>query len=170
MVNKMKIGRKGALVGITILFCTLIFGAAGVLAKKPVRTELTFEYEWTGGTDPAKKEWTTDKGVLHTLQTPHYGKVTVGDIEGEVYYCGNLILDLNTLSGKGGGIFEFTGKYNGEAAGFKGKLIFEIEDRVLTGTLNCPGSGAFEGILLKGTVNTILWETLTNYATLVLWT
>ncbi len=115
----MKMGRRAALIGITILLCTLIFGAVVVQAKKPVRTELTFEYGWTSYGD-AKKEWTTNKGVLHTLQTPHYVVVTTGDIAGDVYYCGNLILDETTYSGKGGGIFEFTGEYKGEPASFKG--------------------------------------------------
>ena len=165
----MKMGRRFVILGITILICSFVFVTVGVQAKKADRIELTFEYEWTSF-DPAEKEWTTDKGILHTLQTPHYGVVTTGDIEGDIYYCGNLILDLNTFSGKGGGTFQFTGTYNGEAAGFKGKMIFEIENFALTGTLNCPGSGAFKNTLIKGTVSTVIILTHTTYVTIVLWT
>ncbi|MHA1945169.1 MAG: hypothetical protein ACXAC6_13475 [Candidatus Hodarchaeales archaeon] len=160
-------GRRAALIGITILLCTLIFGAVVVQATAPVRETLTFEYIWTGYGTP-KKEWTANNGISHTLQTPHTGVVTAGDIGGSVYYCGNLKIDWSTFCGKGGGMFEFTGFYNGEAAGFKGKLIFEIVDAELTGTLNCLGSGAFENVLLKGTMYTILGGTAE--VTLVLWT
>ena len=165
----MKMGRRVVIIGMTILICSFIFVTVGVQAKKPIRTELTFEYKWTSFGGP-KKEWTTDEGIYHSLQNPHYGIVMAGDIEGEVYYCGNLILDMNTFSGKGGGIFEFTGEYDGKAASFRGKMIFEIEELVLTGTLNCPGSGAFENILIKGTVSTVLFVLPTTSATLVLWT
>ena len=165
----MKMGRRFALVGLTILLSSIIFGSVGIQAIKPVRTELTFEYHWTSY-EAAKKEWTTDDGILHTLQTPHYGEVTAGDLVGDVYYCGNLILDLNTYSGKGGGKFEFEGEYNGEAVGFSGKMIFEIDSLVLTGTLNCPGSGAFKNTLIKGTVYTVLFVLPVTYVTIVLWT
>jgi len=164
----MKTSKKVISLGMIILLSTFIISTTTTQAKKPVRLELTFEYEWTSF-EPAKKEWITDKGILHTLQTPHYGHVLEGGaIAGVVYYCGNLILDLNTYSGKGGGIFEFTGEYKGSTAGFRGKLLFDIEFAVLTGTLNCPGTGAFAGMLLKGTVSTILGTDIT-YVTLVIW-
>ena len=167
LVNKMKMGRRSALIGITILLCSFIFVTVEVQAKKPIRTELTFEYIWTGFGEH-KKEWTTNNGIYHTLQTPHYGEVISGDIVGDIYYCGNLILDLATYSGKGGGVFEFTGEYEGEPAGFKGKLLFEIEFGVVFGTLNCPGTGAFENILLKGTIDSVLGGS--TLVSLILWT
>ena len=168
MVEKMKTSKKAISFGLIILLSLLIVGVTTTQAKKPVGLEITFVYTWDSY-DAAKKEWTTDKGILHTLQTPHYGHVTEGDITGDIYYCGNLILDLATLSGKGGGIFEFTGLYNGEAAGFRGKMIFEIKSLVLTGTLNCPGTGAFANMLFKGTVDTIIIVSDLTYVTLVVW-
>ena len=166
----MKTSKKVISLGMIILLSTLIISTTTTQAKKPARTEIiNFEYKWDSHTD-AKKEWTTNKGVLHTLQTPHFGTVQEGgDIAGTLYYCGNLILDTISFNGKGGGYFEFTGEYHGAPAGFWGIMYFDIEALVLTGTLNLHGTGAFEGMLLKGTVYTILFVMPTTFVSLVVW-
>ncbi|MHA1592004.1 MAG: hypothetical protein ACTSUP_06000 [Candidatus Heimdallarchaeaceae archaeon] len=48
-------------------------------------------------------------------------------------------------------------------------MIFEIDALVLTGTLNCLGTGAFAGLLIKGTVNTVIIVTDITYVTIVIW-
>ena len=167
LVEIMKTSKKVISLGMVILLSTFIISTTTTQAK-PDRIEINFEYHWYDYTPP-KKEWTTDKGVLHTLQTPHFGIVDSGDITGELYYCGNLILDLNTYNGKGGGYFEFTGEYEGDSAGFWGIMYFDIEALVLTGTVNLHGTGAFEGMLIKGTVYTILFVLPTTSVSLVVW-
>ncbi|MBK5134049.1 hypothetical protein JJE00_06440 [Candidatus Bathyarchaeota archaeon] len=72
-------------------------------------------------------------------------------MSGGLYYLGDLTLNLTTYVGRGGGLFEFTGEYNGLPAGFVGKMHFKIENFLITGTFNCHGSGSLEG-LLKGTL------------------
>lgn len=150
MVDIMKTSKKFILFGLVILLSSLIVCTATTQAKH-VNHTLSFEYNWTGFEAPLK-EWTDKDGVYHAIKTPHYGVVTAGDIEGDIYYNGNVVLDFATYDGKGGGIFEFTGFYEGLAAGFRGKMLFIIEGGIVYGTLNCPGSGAFDGLLFKGTV------------------
>ncbi|MHA1219260.1 MAG: hypothetical protein ACTSSN_09090 [Candidatus Heimdallarchaeaceae archaeon] len=86
--------------------------------------------------------------------TPHFGLVneSTSDFAGDVYYCGNLVVfDLTTFEGLGGGDFSFDGTYEGETAGFIGKLHFKIVNFMIVGKLNCHGTGIFEGKLIKGT-------------------
>jgi hypothetical protein len=138
------------LLGLVILLGSIIVSTTTLQAKHANPT-ISFEYIWTAF-DAPQKEWFDKDGVYHAIKTPHYGIVTTGDIEGDIYYNGNVVLDFVTFDGKGGGIFEFTGYYEGEAAGFRGKMLFVIEGGIVYGTLNCPGSGAFNGLLFKGTV------------------
>jgi len=146
----MKLGKKTILLGMVLLLCSFIVSTATTQAKH-VNPPIYFEYVWDY-TEPALKFWFDKDGVYHAIKTPHIGHVTSGDIDGDIYYNGNVVLDFATLDGKGGGIFEFTGTYGLDAAGFRGKLLFYIEAGVIYGTLNCPGTGAFAGMLLKGTV------------------
>lgn len=134
-----------------ILLCSLSFGM--VAQAKPQRQVINFEYVWDSY-DLPEREWLTNGGIYHTIMTPHYGHITYSDssLVGNVYYCGNLVLfDLALFEGLGGGIFEFTGEYDYETAGFYGKIHFKIKDFTIVGKLNCHGTGAFEGKLIKGT-------------------
>ncbi len=151
MVKKMKIGKKTIMLGTLLLLCSFSFG---MLAQaKPARAVLTFEFVWDKYGDPVRA-WTTEGGIYHSIMTPHYGSVTdsyTGFI-GTVYYCGNLVLfDPANWVGLGGGVFKFDGAYNGNVAGFIGKLHFKIENFQIIGKLTCHGTGIFEGKLIKGT-------------------
>ncbi|MHA2255521.1 MAG: hypothetical protein ACXAAM_05575 [Candidatus Heimdallarchaeaceae archaeon] len=165
----MKVGKKVILLGMILLLSTLIVSTVTTQAK-PERSEINFEFAWTEFDDP-KKEWTTKNNVLHTLMTPHWGPIlsSDSDFSGELYYIGNLKLDLNTFSGRGGGHIEFTGFYNGDPAGFWGLSYFVIDELVLTGNLVLHGTGAFDGYLIKGTYSTILFVLPTTSANIILW-
>ncbi len=149
--GKMKIGKKTLMLGTLILLCSFSLGL--MVQAKPDRVVINFEFIWTNFGE-AEREWFSEEGIYHTRMTPHYGYVTSSDSNfvGDVYYNGNLVIfDLTTFEGLGGGIFEFTGTYNGETAGFTGRLHFKIVDFMIIGTLKCHGLGIFEGKLIKGT-------------------
>lgn len=160
----MKIGKKTVLLGTLLLLCSLSLGM--VTQAKHTNPTLYFEYVYDVLGEPVKA-WIDKDGLYHAKRTPHYGHVTAGDITGDIYYIGNVVLDLATYNGNGGGIIEFTGFYEGEAAGFKGVLKFYVEFGVVYGTLNCPGSGAFTGLLFKGTFLAYLGGF--TYVDLVIW-
>ncbi len=84
--------------------------------------------------------------------TPHEGYVETSDSDftRDLYYIGNLILDLATYIGSGGGDFVLTGEYLGEEAGFVGKLHFDYNGGYIIGGFNCHGFGSLHG-LIKGT-------------------
>ena len=161
----MKTSKKFIVLGMIVLLSSLIVGTVTTQAKHTNPT-LYFEYVWDA-LDAPQKEWFDKDGVYHAIKTPHYGHVTTGDIEGTIFYNGNVELDFATYCGKGGGIFEFTGYFEGEEASFRGKLQFYIEYGVVYGTLNCPGKGAFNGLLFKGTVVAPLGGT--SIVNLVIW-
>ena len=150
----MKTSKRLLFLGMIVLLSSLIVGTVTTQAKHTNPT-IWFEYYYDEYGEPIKS-WTDKDGIYHAIRTPHYGPIIAGDIEGDIYYNGNVELDFVTYCGKGGGIIEFTGTYNGDAAGFRGRLHFVIEFGVIIGTLNCPGSGAFNGLLLKGTFIAIL--------------
>jgi len=160
----MKIGKKTLMLGTLLLLCSLSLGM--VTQAKHTNPKIYFEFVYDSYGDPIKT-WFDKDGIYHAKRTPHYGHVTAGDITGDIYYNGNVVLDFATWSGYGGGIIEFTGFYDDEAAGFKGVLTFYIEFGVVYGTLNCPGSGAFTGLLFKGTILAYLGGT--SYVDLVIW-
>ncbi|OLS30441.1 MAG: hypothetical protein HeimAB125_19300 [Candidatus Heimdallarchaeota archaeon AB_125] len=160
----MKIGKKTILLGTLLLLCSLSLGMQ--TQAKHTNETLSFEYYYYDYGAPVKL---FDKdGFYIAKRTPHYGIIVDGDIEGEIYYNGNIFLDLATYNGWGGGIIEFTGNFEGEAAGFKGVLKFKVVGGAISGTLNCPGSGAFTGLLFKGTFVAILGGGNT-YVDLVIW-
>jgi len=147
----MKIGKKTLMLGTLLLLCSLSFGM--LTQAKPDRAVLTFEFVWDAFGDP-EREWVSEEGIYHTIMTPHFGYVneTTSDFAGDVYYCGNLVVfDMTTFEGLGGGDFLFDGTYQGDAAGFIGKLHFKIVDFMIVGKLNCQGTGIFEGMHIKGT-------------------
>ena len=151
MVKKMKIGKKTLMLGTLLLLCSFSLGL--MVQAKPARTVINFEFVWDEYGE-AERVWFSEEGIYHTIMTPHYGHVTSSDSDfaGDVYYCGNLVIfDLTTFEGLGGGVFTFDGTYNGEDAGFIGKLHFKIVDGEIIGKLNCHGTGIFEGNLIKGT-------------------
>lgn len=165
----MKTSKKSIFLVMTILLSSFIVSAATTQAK-PQRTEINFEYFWVDYGEP-KKEWTTKNNVLHTLMTPHWGEVSDSDSDfyGDIYYIGNLKLNLNTYSGRGGGYIDFEGYYNGIDAGFWGIMYFTIDELVLNGKMVLHGTGAFDGCLIKGTVSTILFVIPTTYVTITIW-
>ncbi len=165
LVVIMKTSRKLLFLGMIVLLSSLIVGTATTQAKH-VNATINFEYVYDSYGDPLKF-WYDKDGVYHAIKTPHYGHILAGDIEGDIYYNGNVVLDFTTFSGKGGGIIEFTGTYNDEVAGFRGKLIFTIEFGVVTGTMNCPGTGAFANLLLKGTFTAALGGS--TFVNMVIW-
>jgi hypothetical protein len=148
----MKIGKKTIVFGTLLLLCSF---SIGLLAQaKPDRVTITFVYEWTSYGAP-EREWMSEDGVYHTIMTPHWGVIlsSDADLTGDVFYIGNLVLtDPAMWVGLGGGTFEFDGLYNGLAAGFSGRFNFKIADFQVVGKLNCHGIGAFEGMLIKGTI------------------
>ena len=149
----MKIGKKTVLLGMLVLLCSFSLGF--MVQAKPDRTVINFTYEmWVSETEPPDRAWFSDEGIYQARGTPHYGYVSYSDIDfgGDIYYCGNVMLDFATWNGVGGGYFEFTGFYGeGITVGLTGKLNFKIVAGYLTGTFNFFGSGAFEGKHLKGT-------------------
>ena len=129
---------------------------------KPNRTVIDFTFDLHVSGD-AERIWETGSGIWQIRNTPHIGSVLSSEsgLRGEFFYLGNLILfdDLNnptSFNSIGGGIFEFTGSYFGVEAGFTGKLHFTIENFFATGYFNVLGSGAFEGMHLKGTYSGLL--------------
>ena len=165
----MKISKKIVFLVMVILLSSFIVSTSTTQAK-PQRTEINFEFWWLDYDTP-KKEWTTKNNVYHSLMTPHYGEVTESDSDfyGDLYYIGNLKLNMDTFCGRGGGYFEFNGWYNGDEAGFWGIMYFTIDELVLTGRLVLHGTGALDGCLLKGTCTTILFVLPTTTANLVIW-
>lgn len=162
----MKIGKKTLMLGTLLLLCSLSLGLTA--QAKPGKVVINFEFMWDDY-DPAEREWFSEEGIYHTYQTPHYGHVTASDSDflGDVYYCGNLVIfDLTTFEGLGGGDFEFDGTYNGETAGFTGKLHFKIVDFMIIGKLNLHGFGAFEGNHIKGTSLGVLMGSTTVQITI----
>jgi len=156
MVKKMKTGKKVAFFGMLFLLCFLISGTTMTQAKQ-YRTVINFDYEmWVSG--DADRVWFPSGGIYQARNTPHEGIVTGSDalFDGNFIYIGDIMLKLVTLDGVGGGYFEFYGTYNEIAAGFVGILIFKIKGYYLTGTFNCHGTGAFEGKLLKGTIEGVV--------------
>ena len=153
----MKTSRKLIFLGMIVLLSSLIVGTATTHAK-PDRTTIEFTYKWTSYGVP-EREWTSGKGIYHTIMTPHYGEIITEEspLYGDVYYIGNLVIfDLVTFDGLGQGIFEFTGYYNCLPASFAGKMHFKIENAFITGAFVCHGEGALEGKLIKGTFESFL--------------
>lgn len=148
----MKIGKKTLLLGMLVLLCSLSFGL--VQAKPADRIVIDFDYAmWVS--DLPEKDWLTNGGIYQARNTPHLGIVTYSesDLSGNFYYCGNVMLNFATYDGVGGGYFEFNGLYGeGNAVGFVGKMHFKIKGGYLTGIFNCFGTGAWEGQLIKGTL------------------
>ena len=151
----MKTKKKVIFLGMLILLCSLSIGMTA--QAKPTRTVIDFAF-YLEVSGPAERIWVSEDGIWQIRNTPHIGSVLSGEseIQGEFFYLGNLILfdDLlnpTTFNSIGGGVFEFTGTYLGEEAGFTGKLHFTIENFYGTGYFNVHGSGALEGMHLKGT-------------------
>lgn len=162
----MKLGRKVILFGMLILIGS-IFIATPVQAKK-TRTTINFTYEMHGTV--AERQWITDSGILQARRNPHYGFILTSDcdLSGDLFYLGDLTLfSLITYEGRGGGPFEFTGIYDGEAASFTGKSHLTIESFIISGTFNVHGTGSLLGHL-KGTILGVLGGT-TYTATLTFW-
>ncbi|MHA1203291.1 MAG: hypothetical protein ACTSQ4_12335 [Candidatus Heimdallarchaeaceae archaeon] len=144
----MKTKKKVILLGMLVLLCSLSIGMTA--QAKPNRTVINFAFD-LHVSGAAERIWETGSGIWQIRNTPHIGSVLSGesDIAGTFFYLGNLILfddlmDPLTFNSIGGGIFEFTGTYLGEEAGFTGKLHFTIFEFYATGYFNVQGSGAFE--------------------------
>jgi len=164
----MKTTKKVAFFGMILLLC-ISLGTAMTQAKKADRIVIDFIYTMDVSGD-ADRLWYPSGTILQARNTPHEGIVTWSDTDfyGEIYYCGNIMLNLVTLDGVGGGYFEFTGVYlEGTVAGFTGRLNFKIKGYYLTGTFNFFGTGAFEGKLLKGTCEGVVGGPYT--AQLIIW-
>lgn len=162
----MKLGQKTTLVAMLILSCTLFMPIT--VQAKPSRTVINFNYNLDVSGFP-EREWTSEDGIYHTINTPHEGKVDTSDSDfsGDLYYSGILILDLSTYIGRGGGLFVFTGQYLGEDAGFVGKLHFDFNGGYIIGKFNCHGTGSLQG-LIKGTYEG--WAGGIYTAQLIIWT
>lgn len=167
----MKTKKKVILLGMLVLLCSLSIGMT--TQAKPNRTVIDFAFDLHVSGD-AERIWETPSGIWQIRNTPHVGSVLSGesDIAGTFFYLGNLILfddlfDPTTFNSIGGGIFEFTGTYLGEEAGFTGKLHFTIFEFWATGSFNVQGSGALEGMHLKGTYEG--WLGGVYEAQLVIW-
>jgi hypothetical protein len=152
----MKTKKKVILLGMLVLLCSLSIGMTTTQAK-PNRTVIDFAFD-LNVSGAAERMWETGSGIWQIRNTPHIGSVLSSEsgIDGTFFYLGNLILfddlfDPTTFNSIGGGIFEFIGTYWGEEAGFTGKLHFTIFELYGTGYFNVQGSGAFEGMHLKGT-------------------
>ena len=151
----MKIGKKTVLLGMLVLLCSFSLGFM-VQAKPADRIVIDFTYDmWVPEGAVPEREWFSDEGIYQARATPHVGIVTWSDSDfyGNFIYIGNVWLDFATYDGSGGGYFDFTGNYGeGTAVGFVGKMHFKIKGGYLTGTFNVFGSGAWEGLHLKGTL------------------
>lgn len=172
MVKKMKIGKKTVSLGMIFLFSSIILSTALTQAK-PDRTTIIFEYTWHE-IGHAERMWISEEGIWQLRNTPHIGNVSYceADFYGDLYLLSDLtvfddILNPTTFNSVGRGIFEFTGYYNGDIAGFEGKMNFVIENFYITAKFVCHGTGAFDGHLLKGTVEH--WLGGLCYAEMVIW-
>ena len=145
----MKLGKKTIILGTLILLCSLSFSM--LVQGKHTYIEIDYEYFWDY-TEPPVKEWFDKNGLYHGILTPHYTTSVTGDITGEGYYIGNVVLDLESYCGWGHGRFEINGLYEGEEAGLKGISNFYVEYGILYGELVCTGSGALQGLLFRGTL------------------
>jgi len=162
----MKLGRKAILFGMLILIGS-IFIAVPVQAEK-TRTTINFVYYLKDSGDPIRF-WITKDNILHMRGTPHDGYIDSSDSDftGDIYYTGNINLDLNIYEGSGGGIFEFNGECLGAPASFSGRLNFILDSTGIYSTFTLHGTGSLQG-LLKGT-SIGLGEHL-YAAELVIWT
>ena len=150
----MKMGRRVAFLGMTILMCQFIFVTVGVQAKKTT-TEINFVYGWDL-IDHAERMWESCNGVWHLRGSPHYGTVLSSDscFKGKIVYMGNLnlfddLLDPTTFNSVGWGKVEFTGTYKGEPVGFYGNVVLKIHEYYITGKFVCHGTEGFEGLSIK---------------------
>lgn len=163
----MKIGKKTVLLGILVLLCSTSLGFM-VQAKPPDRTVINFTYTMVAGVP--ERMWFPLEDILMCRNTPHDGEVKWSDTDfyGDVFYSGNIKLNMVTYCGLGGGFFELTGFYGeGAELSLYGRLNFKIEFGYLTGTLNLHGTGALEGKLLKGTTEGMIGGTYTGQ--LIIW-
>ena len=164
--NKLRNGI--ALLGMTMLFLSL-FCVVGVEAstitpdtlghKTPVSFEFTnvpgeeFDRLWHSGLN--------DK-IFHSRGYDHYGEVW-GDLEGTLFYDGDVNLNFETFDGTGGGVIYFEVSYGDMSGTFEGKMVFKIYmdegTPFVDGKFVCHGDGDFEGLHLKGTYLGILGTT-----------
>ncbi|MHA1367892.1 MAG: hypothetical protein ACTSP5_16000 [Candidatus Heimdallarchaeota archaeon] len=163
----MKIRRNVVLLGMLILLCSFLTVTA--VQAKPTRTVINFVYFLETSGEPARI-WFSDEGMYQVRGTPHEGHIHTSDSDfsGELFYLGDLTLNLTTYEGRGGGLFEFSGEYLGEAASLTGKSHFKIRNFLITGTLLLHGSGSLEG-LIKGTFEGPLGQPYYT-AQIIIWT
>jgi len=144
----MKMGKRKALIGITILFCSFIFGTVGVQAKPKNMTEFTCDdISWTIST--IEKAWFPD-GRMHLRGVAHHATLT-GDFNGDLYFMGNNNLDAATIDGTGWGTLWFVGTGVDEGKYFEGIMTLKISDYYISAKFNCHGSGLLDGMHIKGT-------------------
>jgi hypothetical protein len=104
---------------------------------------------WVSG--PAEKEWYPD-GRMHFRGVPHEGFLT-GDLTGDLFFMGNNNLDAATVDGVGWGILTFVGTGADSGKSFEGIEHFKISSFWVSGKFTCHGSGLFEGMLIKGSMD-----------------
>lgn len=154
-------GRRIALIGITILFCSGIFGTIVVQAKN---TTTEFDFVYGGIFDDPERMWVSEDGVWHLRNSFHYYSVissSGADFEGDFIYLANLnlfddLMDPTTFNSVGWGSVEFTGTLDGNDIGFAGIGTLKIHDFFITGKMVCHGSGGLGGMLVKITFEGIL--------------
>jgi hypothetical protein len=147
-----------ALLGMAMLFLSL-FCVVGVEAstvptlehKTPVSFEFTnnpgmeFDKLWFSG------EKTTDHPdgiILHSRGYDHFGDVW-GDLEGSLFYDGDINLNLETFDGAGGGTAIFTVAYGDLSGTFEGRMTLKVRAGIVTGTYMGHGAGDFDGMHLR---------------------
>jgi hypothetical protein len=130
------------------LFCVVGIEAATTPTldhKTPVSFEFTnnpgenFDDLWfTGPNDE----------ILHSRGYDHFGDVW-GDLEGTLFYDGDVNLNMVTLDGAGGGIAIFTVAYGDLSGTFEGRMTLKITAGIVTGTYMGHGDGDFDGMHLR---------------------
>lgn len=93
------------------------------------------------------KRWLSDDGIAHTRNQIQTGPVK-GDITGNITVIGKADVKLATMSGTGSGKFTITA-----ASGtWRGKFEGRFDRGVYSGKLVAHGSGAFQRLLLRGSI------------------
>jgi len=130
----------------------LAFEYSFIIREKGVpgsKTPVTFEFTNNPG-EEFDRLWFTgpDDSIIHTRGYDHFGDVW-GDLDGTLFYDGDINLNVVTLDGAGGGTAIFTVAYGELSGTFEGRMTLKVRAGIVTGTYMGHGDGDFDGMHLR---------------------
>jgi hypothetical protein len=151
-VSNKKFRNSIALLGMAMLFLSLFCVVGVEAATVPTlehKTAVSFEFTNNPGED-FDKLWFTgpDDSILHSRGYDHFGDVW-GDLEGTLFYDGDINLNMVTFDGAGGGTAIFTVVYGDLSGTFEGRMTLKVRAGIVTGTYMGHGDGDFAGMHLR---------------------